>query len=285
VTPLRLAIDLSGGMIRVLEGNPGGPMRSGEAAAPPGSITGGSVTDSGAVAKALRQLLARTEITETRALIAASDSLASFRVLSFADDAGQQEIETTVQRLLPTDSGRMAVHRHQLGRNGGSTTIYAVAFDRAAIQALAATARLAGVEPAAVELKSISVARLAPMPSCVVLDLAVEPAEVFLIDASLPRLWHSFKAKLENGDEDVGKIAAGLRTVLNFYKRPPSGATFGPEVPVLISGDHSLTAQAAVALEDLIGHRVGVLQAMARVPGGIRYGTYLACLGLIMRRQ
>jgi hypothetical protein len=271
-------------MIRVLEGNPGGPMRSGEAPAPPGSMTGGSVTDSGAVAKVLRQLLARTEVTETRALIAASDSLASFRVLSFASEASQQEIETTVQRLLPTDSGRMGLHRHHIGRNGSGTTVYAVAFDRGAIQALAATARLAGVEPVAVELKSISVARVAPIASCVVLDLSVEPAEVFLIDASLPRLWHSFRAKLENGEDDVSKIAAGLRTVLNFYKRPPSGATFGPAVPVLISGDNSLPSHAVAALQGMIGHQVYALPVPARVSAGIRHGNYLACLGLIMRR-
>lgn len=272
-------------MIRVVEGSLGGPMRSGEAATPPGSMTGGSVTDGGAVAKVLRQLLARTEVTETRALIAASDSLASFRVLSFAKDTSEHEIEATVQMQLPTDSGRMGVHRHQLSRNGAATTIYAVAFDRAAIQSLAATARLAGVEPTVVELKSISVARAAPMASCVILDLASEPAEVFLIDANLPRLWHSFKAKFETGDDDVGKIAAGLRTVLNFYKRPPLGADFGQDVPVLISGDHSLPSNAVATLEHLLGHPVGVVPAPARVPAEIRHGTYLACLGLIMRRR
>jgi hypothetical protein len=241
--------------------------------------------DGGAVARVLRQLLARTEVSETRALIAASDSLASFRVLTFAKGASEQEIEATVQLQLPTDSGRMAVQRHQLSRNGAASTIYAVAFDRAAIQGLAATARLAGVEPIVVELKSISVARAAPLASCVVLDLASEPAEVILIDANLPRLWHSFKAKFETGDDDVGKVAAGLRTVLNFYKRPPSGANFGPDVPVLISGDHSLPTNAVAILADLVGHPVEVLPAPARVPADIRHGTYLACLGLIMRRR
>jgi hypothetical protein len=261
-------------------------MRSGEAATPPGSMTGGSVTDGGAVAKVLRQLLARTKVTESRALIAASDSLASFRVLSFAKGATEQEIDATVRSQLPTDPSRMGVQRYQFSRNGAATTIvYGVAFDRGAIQGLAATARLAGVEPTVVELKSISVARAAPMASCVILDLAAEPAEVFLIDANVPRLWHSFKAKLETGNDDVGKVAAGLRTVLNFYQRPSSGAGFGLDVPVLISGDHSLSSQAVATLEHLVGHKVEVLQAPARVPAEIRHGSYLACLGLIMRRR
>jgi hypothetical protein len=248
-------------------------------------MTGGTVTDGGAVSKVLRQLLARIEVTESRALIAASDSLASFRVLSFANGASEQEIDATVQRQLPTDSSRMGVQRHQLSRNGAATTIYAVAFDRAAIQGLAATARLAGVEPTVVELKSISVARAAPLASCVILDLSAAPAEVFLIDGHLPRLWHCFKAKPETGDDDVDKVAAGLRTVLNFYKRPSSGGSFGPDVPVLISGDHSLSTSALATLERLLGHPVEELPAPPRVPAEFRHGPYLACLGLIMRRR
>jgi hypothetical protein len=285
MVPPRLAIDLSGGIIRVLEGSPGGSMRSGEAATPPGSMTGGSVMDAGAVAKVLRQLLARTEVGETRALIAASDSLASFRVLNFAKDATEQDIEATVQAQLPTDTARMGIHKQRLSRNGTSTTIYAVAFDRGAVQSLAATARLAGIEPSAVELKSISVARVAPIATCVILDLAAEPAEVFLIDANLPRLWHCFKSKLESGDDDVAKVAAGLRTVLDFYKRPPSGTAFSREVPVLITGEHSLPSKAVASLEHLVGHPVGMLPAPARVPAEIRHGAFLACLGLIMRRR
>ena len=79
----RLALDLSGGTLRVLDGVPGGPMRCGEAAPPPGAFERGRVLDPAALGQAIRQLLARTEISATRALIAASDVIASFRMLTF----------------------------------------------------------------------------------------------------------------------------------------------------------------------------------------------------------
>ncbi|TMF73236.1 MAG: hypothetical protein E6I15_11415, partial [Chloroflexi bacterium] len=80
----RLAVDLSGTTLRVLEGTPGGVMRCGEGAPPPGSMDHGRVVDPTLLGQALRQLVARTEISGNRALIAASDAIASFRVLNFS---------------------------------------------------------------------------------------------------------------------------------------------------------------------------------------------------------
>ncbi|HYM67278.1 MAG TPA: hypothetical protein VEW68_08315, partial [Patescibacteria group bacterium] len=76
----RLAIDLSGSTIRLVNGAMGGSMRCGSGGTPPGSIVNGKIVDAQGVAGALRQLVARTEIQENRALVAVSDALATFRV-------------------------------------------------------------------------------------------------------------------------------------------------------------------------------------------------------------
>lgn len=281
----RLAIDLSGNVIRIIFGSPGGDMRCAEAPAPPGSMAGGSVHDSAAVAQALRQLLARAEIRENRALIAASDALASFRVLSFAKDATEPKIDAAVRSQLPADGNRMGFQRQELTVNGSERTIYAVAFDRQKVQKLAATVRLAGLEPAVAELKSLCVARMAPLPSCVVLDLTVEPAEVFLIDRALPRLWHSFKVDPENSENAYGRVASGLRTVLGYYKRQPGGTEFGPEVPILVTSEEVLPPRNRDAVETLVGHPIREMPTPSRVDSEIPYGTYMACVGLLMRRR
>jgi hypothetical protein len=281
----RLAIDLSGNVIRLIFGSPGGPMRFAEAPAPPGSISDGTVEDAAAVAGVLRQLLARAEVKETRAMIAASDSLASFRVLSFAKDTTEPKIDAYVRAQLPADGSRMGFQRQEMTVNGSERTIYAVAFDRHKIQALATAVRQAGLEPSVAELKSLCVARMAPLPACVVLDLTVDPAEVFLIDRSLPRLWHTFRADPENGEEAYGRVAAGLRTVLGYYKRQPGGMEFGPEVPILVASEEALPPRGRDTVETLIGHPIREMPVPTRVASEIPYGTYIACVGLLMRRR
>src|SRR3981081_627657 len=104
----RLAVDLTGGLIRVVSGALGGPMRCGSGGTPLGSLVDGKVLDANAVGSALRQLLARTDIAEKQALSAASDSVASFRVLKLPLQASDQDVDAAVARELPLDPERMS---------------------------------------------------------------------------------------------------------------------------------------------------------------------------------
>src|SRR3982074_2251351 len=146
----RLALDLSGGSLRVLEGAPGGPMRCGEAAPPPGAFEAGRVLDPAALGQAIRQLLARSEISTTRALIAASDAIASFRVLTFPNGTPDSEIGDAVRGRLNLGSDRMAMRHIEIPSDGEGRTIFATVWDRSQVQAIAAGGGDAGVETARV---------------------------------------------------------------------------------------------------------------------------------------
>src|SRR4029077_1133540 len=161
--PIRLAVDLSGGTLRVLEGTPGGPMRCGESAAPAGALEGGRVLDAPALGQALRQLLARSDITTTRALIAASDVIASFRLLNFPKGTSDADIDAAVKVQLNLGSDRMAARHIEVAGNRDDRTIFAAVWDRQQVQTIASAVRSAGLEPAAVDLKSLCVARAIPV--------------------------------------------------------------------------------------------------------------------------
>ena len=135
-----------------------------------------------------------------------------------------------------------------------------------------------------VELKSASVARAVPAPACVVVDLSSSPAEIVLIDKHLPRVWHTFTVEEPIGDDAVSALAAPLRTTLRFYRRQSNG-DFGPSAPVFVSSEQTLPPQLLSELSGLIGQPVLLLPAPARVPHNVRHSTYLACLGLLMRRS
>jgi hypothetical protein len=285
MVPARLAIDLSGPMIRVLVGSPGDPnMKCAEAPAPAGSMAGGAVEDSGSLASLLRQLVARVEIKETRAMVVASDALASFRVLSFPKDTSEPSIDAHVRSQLPMEGSRMGMQRQELTVNGGDRTVYAVAYDRAKIQMLAATLRLAGLEPTVVELKSLCIARMAQPSACVVIDLG-DPAEIFIIDGSLPRLWHTFRADPHAPGEVTASLTTAVHAALGYYRRQPEGSGFSTSAPILISTDNGFPSRIAAGLESAVGHPVAPVPAPPRVPPEIRHGSFMACLGLIMRRR
>jgi hypothetical protein len=279
----RLAIDLTGGLIRVVDGALGGPMRCGSGGTPAGSLVDGKVLDVSAVGSALRQLLARTEINDTHALIAASDAVATFRVLKLPPAASDQDVDAVVARELPFDPERMATRWIDVSSGPNQRVVYAVSWDRSLIKNITDAARFAGLDPVAVDLKSACVARAVATPACVLLDIASSPAEIVLIDGHVPQVWHSFQLNGAVGD-DIGPFLAGpLRTVLRFYERRRD-TEFDPAAPILIAGEQVLSSRATAALNQQLEHPVAQLPLPARVPPDLRYTTYLTCLGLLMRR-
>jgi hypothetical protein len=257
-------------------------MRSGSAGTHPGAVVGGRIVDPGAAGIVLKQLLARSEITETRALVAASDALATFRVLSFPATATDDAIDSAVSRELPLDPTKMATKWIELQRDTGSREVYAAAWDREQVKNVTEAARVAGLEATVVELKSVCLARTVSEPACVVVDILSNPMEALLIDGSVPQVWHSFRA--DGGDDDLANILAGpLRSVLKFYKRRPNMG-FGSHSPILVSGEQTIPTDVAARLGELVDQPVRSLDMPPRVPAEIRHTTYLTCLGLLMRR-
>ena len=271
-------------MIRVVNGSMGGPMRCGSGGTPVGSIENGKILDPEGVAGALRQLIARTEIQDNRALIAVSDSLATFRVLKFAPSTPEQGIDSAIAKEFPLDPERMATRWAEVHTDGLQRVVYAAAWDRAEVKKVTDTAKLAGLETVVVDLKSACIARAVSESSCVVIDLSSEPAEIILIDGHLPQVWHSFRIEIAPGD-DLGPIlATPLRSVLRFYQRRKD-SEFGRNSPILISGEQVLPSHVLSSLSEALEHPVEPLLVPSRVPQEVRHATYLTCLGLIMRRS
>lgn len=279
----RLAVDLSGSLLRVVDGVLGGAMRCGSGGTPPGSLVDGKVMDVGGVSSALRQLLARTEIRQTRALVAVSDALASFRVLTFPASATDEDIDSAATKEFPVDPERMASTWAEVQHNADWRVAFVAVWDRTFVKRAADAARGAGLEPLVVELKSACIARAVAEPSCVVVDMSNNPVEIFVIDGHVPQVWHSFDLTVPAG-EDIGPALAGpLRQVLRFYERRRD-TDFRSSAPVFIAGDQIVSGQVLVSLSQLLGHPVQQLGVPARVSQDVRHGTYLTCLGMLMRR-
>ncbi len=279
----RLAVDLSGGLIRVVEGALGGPLRCGSGGTATGSLVGGRVVDAGAVATALRQLLARTEIHQNKAMIAASDAVATFRVFNFPADTSDRDVDAYVNRQLLLDPEKIEVKWADIQRGGGQRPVYAAAWDRSLIKGITEAAKLAGLEAVVVELKSACLARVAAAPSYAILDVSSDSGEIFLVDGHLPQVWHSFALSVKVGEDLTAALAAPLQSVLRFYKGR-SQSMFGPSSPILVAGEPVVSPSVMSGLSKLVGHPVEPVPAPARVPTDVRHGAYLTCLGLLMRR-
>src|SRR5437868_7112705 len=130
----------------------GGPMRGGSGAMPPGAMVGGKVQESAGVATALKQLLARTEITDQRAFVAVNDSLATFRVLHLPKGSTEQAVAAAVAHELPLDPERIVTRWVDLTSANERRVVYAAAWDRGHIKSVTDAVRSIGIDPVVIEL-------------------------------------------------------------------------------------------------------------------------------------
>ena len=236
-----------------------------------------------AVAAALRVLVTRSEVATSKAMIAASDSLATFRVLTLAKTARDSEVEAAIARELPLDPSRMSIRWFDVPEDRPRRRVYAVAWDRAQVRNLTNAVRAAGLEAGAVDLKSACLARAAPEPSCVIVDLTSETAQLFLIDGCVPCVWSSFKYDRAAGTDPAAVLVGPVRSLLRYYNRRRD-SDFSRASPVLISTEQPLPVSSVARIEEMLQHPVTHLPPPRRVPGDMRHATFLTCLGLIMRR-
>jgi hypothetical protein len=215
-------------------------------------------------------------------MVAASDGIATFRILNIPPSMPESNVDSVVTKEFPMDPRRLAVKWVEVDRNAENRVIYAASWDRAAASGVIDAVKAAGLEPVVLELKSACIARTAPEPSCLVIDASSTPMEAVLIDDYAPRLWHAFELPADIGDDLALALAEPLRAVLRFQGTQPDSG-FGPQSPVLIASDQVFSLPAMAGLSQAIQHPVQQLPIPPRVPD-IRYATYLTCLGLLMRR-
>lgn len=279
----RLAIDLSGGLLRVAYGALGGPIRCGSGGVPEGALVNGKVIDGPAISAALRQVLARAEIHESRAMLAVRDTVATFRVVDLPAATADGSIESVVTKLFPIDPDRIQVRWVDVRSDGRGRVVYATAWNRQLVKLAVDAVREAGVEAAVVDLKSACLARTVMEPACLLVDASTDVVEMVVIEDHVPRFWHEHELPSALTDDLVQMLVGPLRTVLTYHARHRSPG-FGPRAPIYIASDRALAPSALSALGRELDRTVEMLPSPPRVPD-IRYSTYLSCIGLLMRRS
>jgi hypothetical protein len=253
-------------------------MRFAETTVSTRALSGGRVVDPGLLGHGLKGLLSASGITCTRAMFAASDAIATFRVLTFPAGTPDDEVDAAVRAELPLGDARLGLRRFEVSNGHEARNVYAIVWDRSQVEAISAAAKEAGLRAMVVDLKSLCLARAVPVRSYIICDLTADPCEAVLVDDRIPRVRHTFTF------DSTTDLAVELKPVLSFY-RGQRNAPFSSEAPILIRSDQPQAPEVTRRLEQLTGHAVDVVPRPQRIDPDIDHSTYLTCIGLGMRRR
>ncbi len=257
-------------------------MRSAETKVSTRALASGRVVDPGMLGHALESLLSANGITCPRAMFAASDVIATFRVLTFPAGTLDAEIDAAVRAELPLGDARLGLRHVEISNAGEGRTVYAIVWDRSQVEAISTAAKEAGLKAVVVDLKSLCMARAVPMRSYIICDLTAEPCEAVLVDDRIPRVRHTFT--LDATADIAAALAGELKPVLSFY-RGAGNTRFSSEAPILVRADQPQPREVTRRLQQATGHPVDVVPRLQRIDPQIDHSSYLTCIGLGMRRR
>lgn len=279
-----MAIDLSGRMLRVMEGAIGSPLRHAEVAIPADVLDGARVLDRKRLSALLLEVTTRAGIRPSRSLLAASDRIASWRILTLPRGTTDAGIVSAMRSELPLPADRLAVHWVELARQDSTLTVFAIGSDRRQARELAAAARDAGFEPETLDVRSLCLVRAVVLADCIIVEAGGGSCVMTIVQSRVPRLHSRFDLS-GSPDASLGSVIAdGIRRgIAPLAGRAPDSSP-GEEVPVVLVGE-PLPSATLDEISQLLRRPVQLLQPPRRIGADVPYVQYLVCLGLLMRRR
>jgi hypothetical protein len=281
----RLAIDLSDSTIRLTEGMLFGEVRFGETPSPENSVVEGRIQDPQAIGKAIRDLAAEVGVHETRALVASNDRISAFRLLNLPDRKSERQVESMMRRELPLPHDRLILHWVDLSHQKGGQGVFAVASDKLMIDGIAEAVRASGLQPLAMEPRSLCLTRAAGLPNCVIIDVHETDAAAVVVQDWLPRLHHYFEITNDGSKALVGSLSSGVRSAMAFFQSRNRELQADVDRPVIITGERAVEPALLKSFAETLGRPVENAARPSCMPASLPTPAYLACAGLMMRRS
>jgi type IV pilus assembly protein PilM len=231
---------------------------------------------------AVRQALARGAIVSRRARIALPDEATVSRQVTLPPMARRdlpRAMYFAAERHIPFPIDRARWAWDVIDENRDRITVYLVATWRDVVERYAEMARSAGLEPEVLEPRAVSVARALDQDQALVLDAGISRLHATLLVTGQP----TFVDEVPVGTIVLDEREALDRLLQRAYRHQSTVAgVAGRLAPILLAGDLEyadlpLPVAGRPVSEVLNGQ-------LPRSPEGFRPGSYLANLGLSMRR-
>ena len=249
----------------------------------PGLVQDGVITNPAAVGRQISALMTANGISEKRVVVSVSGIHSIYRVVNtpklprnLLDEAANREAE----RVMPVPLNELYTSWQAINISDIETAICLVGIPRSTVDAMLDTLREAGLQPEAIDIRPLALARIADERDAIIVNAQQIGFDIVVMIDGIPELLRSlpFPADTTSPDEKVAEVKEELERTIAFYNSSHKGSEITFNVAAFVSGE--LGEMLAQTLE----HRVKPLPQLLSYTDNLNAGEYAANIGLALRQ-
>jgi type IV pilus assembly protein PilM len=249
----------------------------------PGLVHDGVIADPATVGRRIEELMAAQGISDKKVVVSISGIHSIYRVVNIPklptkllDEAARREME----RLMPVPLNELYTSWQAINMSDIETAICLVGTPRNTVDAMLDTLRQAGLQPEAMDIRPLALARVADERDALVINVQTTGFDIVLTIDGIPELLRSmpFPADAASPDEKVAEVKEELDRTIAFYNASHKGSEITTKVATFVSGE--LSEMLSATLE----HRVKPLPQLLSYTDSLNASEYAANIGLALRQ-
>jgi len=249
----------------------------------PGLVHDGVIIDPATVGRRIGELMAANGISERRAVVSISGIHSIYRVVNIPklpknlmEEAAKREME----RLMPVPLNELYTSWQAINVSDIDTVMCLVGMPRSTVDAMLETLRQAGLQPEAMDVRPLALARVADERDALIVNVQPFGFDIVVMIDGIPELLRSlpFPADAASPDEKIAEVKEELERTVGFYNSSHKGSEITNRMAVFVSGE--LGAMLAGALE----YRGKPLPQLLMYTDSLNTSEYAANIGLALRQ-
>jgi len=248
-----------------------------------GLVHDGVIMDSSTVGRRISELMAAQHIAEKRVAVSISGIHSIYRVVTvprlskkLLEEAAKREME----RVMPVSLSELYTSWQSISTSDIDVTICLVGLPRNTVDATLDTLRVAGLLPDALEVRPLTLVRVADERNAIVINAQPTGFDIAVMIDGIPELLRSlpFPAGTDSPDEKVAEVKEELDRTIAFYNSSHKGAEITFNMAAFVSGE------LGQLLSQTLEHRVKPLPPLLSYGDGLDLREYATNIGLALRQ-
>lgn len=240
------------------------------------------------LAARIRDLFKRNHIGERKIILGISGLHCLTRPLVLPDlprTMLDEAVTREARRVLPVPPEQLYISWQSLSASAGKMQAFMVAIPRSIADSYLKALARAGFKPYLMDIKPLALARLARVPTAVIVDVQPGEFDIVIMVAGMPQPIRtlSFPEELVSLKDRMETVRGELERTIQFYNSTNAEKSLQPGTPMLVSGELADEPAMYQSLAGSLGLQAALLASPLKCAKHLDPSHHLANVGLALK--